>query len=91
METGSCTQRSRFKCAGELDLVFNYPGDDLAELQKERPKEVKVSPALSTNYLVMKLSEPPFRDARVCRALSISLDRQGIGLDLVLAFGFAHR
>lgn len=64
--------------AGELDLVFNFPGDKLAELQKERPREVKISPSLSVNYLVMNLSKPPFNDARVRRALSLALDREGI-------------
>jgi len=64
--------------AGELDLVFNFPGEDLPKLMKERPKEVKISPSLSVNYLVMNLSKPPFSDARVRRALSLALDREGI-------------
>jgi oligopeptide transport system substrate-binding protein len=64
--------------AGELDLVFNFPGEDVPQLMKERPKEVKISPSLSVNYLVMNLSKPPFSDARVRRALSLALDREGI-------------
>jgi oligopeptide transport system substrate-binding protein len=64
--------------AGELDLVFSFPGDKLPELKKQRPAEVKVSPALATSYLVLKLSEPPLNDARVRRALSLALDREGI-------------
>jgi len=64
--------------AGELDLVFNFPGDKLRELQADRPKEVKVSPSLSVNYLVMNLTRPPFNDARVRRALSLALDREGL-------------
>ncbi|MEQ1802059.1 MAG: peptide ABC transporter substrate-binding protein [Gammaproteobacteria bacterium] len=64
--------------AGELDLVFNFPGEDVPALMKERPKEVKISPSLSVNYLVMNLANPPFNDARVRRALSLALDREGI-------------
>lgn len=64
--------------AGELDLMFRFPGDKLKELQKERPRELRVSPSLSVNYLLMNLSKPPFNDARVRRALSLALDREGI-------------
>ncbi|MEO7385962.1 MAG: peptide ABC transporter substrate-binding protein [Gammaproteobacteria bacterium] len=64
--------------AGELDLVFNFPGEDVAKLMAERPKEVKISPSLSVNYLVMNLGKPPFNDPRVRRALSLALDREGI-------------
>ncbi len=64
--------------AGELDLVFNFPGEDVPKLLKERPKEVKISPSLSVNYLVMNLGKPPFNDPRVRRALSLALDRDGI-------------
>ncbi|MEO8224636.1 MAG: peptide ABC transporter substrate-binding protein [Gammaproteobacteria bacterium] len=64
--------------AGELDLVFNFPGEDVPKLLKERPKEVQISPSLSVNYLVMNLGKPPFNDPRVRRALSLALDREGI-------------
>jgi oligopeptide transport system substrate-binding protein len=64
--------------AGELDLVFNFPGEAVQKLLRERPKEVKISPSLSVNYLVMNLTKPPFSDARVRRALSLALDREGI-------------
>ncbi len=64
--------------AGELDMVFNFPGDKLEELLEERPGEVRVSSALAVNYLLMRLTEPPFDDARVRRALALALDREGM-------------
>lgn len=73
--------------AGELDLVFNFPGDDVDELRKERPKEVKIAPALGVSYLVLGLNKPPFNDPRVRRALSLALDRKGL-VDKFLGTGY---
>jgi oligopeptide transport system substrate-binding protein len=64
--------------AGELDLVFNFPADDLEELRRTRPKEISSAPALATSYLVLNVGAAPFNDARVRRALSLAIDREGL-------------
>jgi oligopeptide transport system substrate-binding protein len=64
--------------AGELDLILNFPAGELAKLKREIPRELRISPALAVNYLVMNLTAPPFNDARVRRALSLALERDGL-------------
>ncbi len=64
--------------AGELDLILNFPSNELGRLRKEVPKELRVTPALATSYMLMNLTRPPFNDARVRRALSLALERPGL-------------
>lgn len=73
--------------AGELDLILNFPSNELARLKREVPKELRITPALATVYLAMNLTKPPFNDARVRRALSLALDREGL-VDKFLGEGY---
>jgi oligopeptide transport system substrate-binding protein len=64
--------------AGEIDILLNFPNDQLPSLKKTIPGEIKIWPGLMLNYLVLNNKRPPFNDARVRKALSISIDREGI-------------
>lgn len=64
--------------AGEIDILLNFPNDQLAGLRKSIPKEVKIWPGLLNGYVLLNNSRPPFNDPRVRKALSMALDREGI-------------
>jgi oligopeptide transport system substrate-binding protein len=64
--------------AGEIDIMLNFPNDQVPALKKTIPEEIRIWPGLMLNYLVLNNKRPPFDDARVRKALSISIDREGI-------------
>ena len=64
--------------AGELDMILNFPSSELARLKRQVPKELRITPALATSYMLMDVRKAPFDDARVRRALSLALDREGL-------------
>jgi oligopeptide transport system substrate-binding protein len=62
--------------AGELDLNYYFPTDQLKFLQDKFGKEeVRIPAALSTYYYAFDERQPPFDDVRVRRALSMAVDR----------------
>ncbi len=64
--------------AGEVDILLNFPTDQLPSLKNSVPNEIRIWPGLMLNYLVLNNRRPPFNDARVRTALAISIDREGI-------------
>ncbi len=64
--------------AGELDILLNFPNDQLAELRRKTPREVKIWPGTLLGYILLNNRIALFRDPRVRRALAMSLDREGI-------------
>lgn len=64
--------------AGEIDILLNFPNDQLPALRQSIPDEIKIWPGLLLNYLVLNNRVAPFNDVRVRRALAISIDREGI-------------
>jgi oligopeptide transport system substrate-binding protein len=64
--------------AGELDILLNFPNDQLPGLLRATPDEVKIWPGTLLSYILLNNLDPAFRDARVRRALSLATDRDGI-------------
>ena len=64
--------------AGELDILLNFPADELDWIEQNLPGHMKVWPALAVNYLLLNLAKEPFDDPRVREALAISIDREGL-------------
>ncbi len=64
--------------AGEIDILLNFPNEQLESLRKSIPGEVKIWPSLLLGYVLLNNAQPPFDDVRVRRALSLALDREGI-------------
>lgn len=64
--------------AGEIDILLNFPNDELPALRRKVPKEVKIWPGTLLSYILMNNRRPPFNDPRVRKALSLALDREGI-------------
>ena len=71
------TSLRRFR-AGELDIVLNFPPEDIDWIRKNIPETLRVTPGLATYFLVFNLDRPPFDDARVRTALSLAIDREAI-------------
>lgn len=71
--------------AGELDLTFTIPAQDLERLSKQYPTEVQTAPFLGTLYLALNLASPPLKDNRDLRqALSMSVDREIIADRIIM-------
>jgi oligopeptide transport system substrate-binding protein len=71
------TSLRRFR-AGELDIVLNFPPEEIDWIRKNIPETLHVVPSLATYFLVFNLDRPPFDDARVRTALSLAIDREAI-------------
>jgi len=71
------TVLNRFR-AKELDAVLNFPPDQIDWLRENMPKELRISPNLGVYYFLINNTKPPFNDARVRRALSMAVDREGM-------------
>ena len=62
--------------AGELDLQYQFPADQMAFLKKELGADiVHAPPALATYYYVFDTRHAPFDNVNVRRALSMAVDR----------------
>ncbi len=71
------TSLRRFR-AGELDIVLNFPPDEIDWIRANMPEALRVVPALGTYFLAVNTSRQPFGDPRVRRALSLAIDREAI-------------
>ncbi|MBA0168125.1 MULTISPECIES: ABC transporter substrate-binding protein [Pectobacterium] len=72
--TSQAAELNRYK-SGEVDITGLLSPIQFASLQKEYPKEVRVSPLQGTYFYQFNTQKPPFNDARVRRALDLSLDK----------------
>lgn len=77
--------------AGELEVTATIPPPGFAALQRDRPDEMQVAPGLGLYYLAFDLSEPPFDNVMLRRALSLAIDRERLvgmlGRGELAAFG----
>lgn len=65
--------------SGELDAIPNVPTSELKALKTSSSKNhstaLRLSPLLSSMYLVFNIQQPPFEDLRVRKALSMAVDQ----------------
>jgi len=71
------TSLRRFR-SGELDIVLNFPPEEIARLRRERSGELRIVPSLAVYFLTLNNQREPFNDVRVRRALALAIDREGI-------------
>ena len=64
--------------SGELDITVSVPGPHVRDLLESRPSEIRIAPKLGLYYLAFDLSEAPFDDPDLRRALSLAIDRQAL-------------
>ncbi|MCP4386194.1 MAG: peptide ABC transporter substrate-binding protein [Hyphomicrobiales bacterium] len=65
--------------AGEFDILTEFPTDQLQWLNENMPGEAHVAPQAGLYYYVFNLNRKPFDDARVRQALSMAINREVIG------------
>lgn len=71
------TSLRRFR-AGELDVVLNFPPDEIDRLKDTFREALHITPALGTYFLALNTRREPFDDVRVRKALSLAVDREAI-------------
>jgi len=77
------TELNRFR-AGELDITSSIPSGAFAQMQAERPDEVRTSPSLGVYYYGFNLSNAKFANNQKLRqALSMAIDRDAIATKIV--------
>ena len=65
--------------AGEFHIMTEFPTDQFEWMQENLPGQAQVAPFAGLYYYVMNNSEPPFDNADVRKALSMSVNREVIG------------
>lgn len=65
--------------AGEFDILTDFPTDQYEWMKKNLPGEAQVVPAASLYYYSVNTQKPPFDNADVRKALSMGINREVIG------------
>jgi len=69
------TELKRFR-AGELDMTYAIPTEQLAWIKKNAKAAYRNAPYIGTYYYALNLAKPPFKDQpKLRRALALALDR----------------
>ncbi len=69
--------------SGAADTTSDVPVNRLQSLRNDASESLKLGDYLGTYYYAFNVRKPPFDDARVRRALTISIDREWIADDLI--------
>ena len=62
--------------AGELDINYQFPIDQLKFLRERIGNQARIAPYIAIQYYSINTAKPPFNDVRVRRALSLAIDRE---------------
>jgi len=65
----------RFR-AGELDITYEVPSDQIKWAEQNMPEELHNTPYFGTYYYVVNLTQEPLNDVRLRRALALAIDRE---------------
>ena len=69
--------------AGQVDLTYELPLSKVDTYQRTAPQNLRLDPFLETFFLRFNTTRPPLNDARVRRALSLSIDREQLARTLL--------
>jgi oligopeptide transport system substrate-binding protein len=69
--------------AGDLDVCFLGSSKDIERLRQRHAEDYISSPAVTTHYLAFDVSQPPFHDPQVRRALALAIDKEKLA-DVVM-------
>jgi len=61
--------------SGEIDITYELPNEHFSRLAKDHSDSLKISPLLCSYYYGVRVTNPPFDDVRVRKALAYALDR----------------
>ncbi len=62
--------------AGQLHQTYTLPTEKIPVYRRENPRALRLQPYLGTYYYQLNLTRRQFADARVRRALAMSIDRE---------------
>jgi oligopeptide transport system substrate-binding protein len=65
--------------AGEFDILTDFPTDQYAWMQQNLPGQAHAAPFAGLYYYVINSKKAPFSDKRVRQALSMAVNREVIG------------
>lgn len=65
--------------AGEFDILTEFPTDQYEWIKENLPGQAQVAPYAGLYYYVMNSTKPPLNDVNVRKALSMSVNREVIG------------
>jgi len=69
------TELLRYR-AGEIDITYDVPLNQIPALTEEMPDQVRISPSTEVVYYSFNLTRAPFQDIRLRRALTLAIDRE---------------
>lgn len=69
--------------AGEFDIMTDFPADQYQLIKDQLPGQAHVAPFLGVYYYVMNQEKPELKDVRVRKALSMAINRDVIGPDVL--------
>ncbi len=69
--------------SGEFDILTDFPTDQYAWMQENLPGQAHVAPFAGLYYYVVNHNQPPFDNPGVRKALSMSINREIIGPDIL--------
>jgi oligopeptide transport system substrate-binding protein len=69
--------------AGEIDMNNSFPSGQLEKTSQDLPGWPRIAPMMSTTYIVTNTQQPPFNDARVRKAIALSVDREHITANIL--------
>lgn len=69
------TELKRYQ-AGEIDITYEIPLNQIDKLKAETPAEVHIFPSTEVTYYSFNLTREPFQNIDLRRALSLAIDRQ---------------
>ena len=75
--TAPVTELTMF-LADELDITSTVPGSHVNSLRETHAAELQIAPSLALYYLAFDLSEAPFDNATLRKALSLAIDRDAL-------------
>ncbi len=75
----------RSMLSGAADISLDFPDNRLGWLRSNYPELVRSNGYLATYYFAFNTRRPPFNDARVRRALAMSVDREWMTGQMIAA------
>lgn len=78
------TEERSFR-AGQLHTTFNLPVAKIASWRDKDPGRLRIDPMLQSVFLRFNTTKPPFDNAKVRRALSLVIDREGLARTILQA------
>jgi len=76
------TEELNFR-SGQLHATYALPTSKIATYRAHRPADLRVDPILSSFYLFINVTRPPFDNPKVRLALSHAVDREALSHDVM--------